>query len=360
MTVISFLIILAVLIFVHELGHFVCAKLFGIRVDEFAIGFPPHIFSWKKGETKYSLNLIPFGGYVKIFGENPDEESISGPDKKRSFVNARKWKQIIVLLSGIFMNLIFAWILLSISFQIGFLTSVDNQMNSINTKVMITSVLKNSPADLAGLREGDVIFAINNQSSDNQIKSAQQVQQVIGESSSTITIEYQRGSATSSVNVIAKNTTGKNAIGISMANVGIERFGFFRSIYEGGKMTIFEMRDIAVGLYKLIIGLLSGQSSLFNNVAGPVGIATMVGQASELGISNLLGFIALISINLAVLNCIPFPALDGGRAFFVLIEAIIRRRIKPIVLNWANGIGFALLILLMIFVTYKDIIRLIK
>src|ERR1035437_3596394 len=122
MTVILFLFVLAVLIFVHELGHFVMAKIFGIRVDEFAIGFPPKIFGWKRGETQYNLNLIPLGGYVKIFGEDPNDESISGPDSSRSFVNAPKWKQIIVLLAGISMNIIFAWVLISISFNLGLLT----------------------------------------------------------------------------------------------------------------------------------------------------------------------------------------------------------------------------------------------
>src|ERR1035437_5976142 len=162
MTIILFLLVLAVLIFVHELGHFISAKLFGIRVDEFAIGFPPQIFSWKKVETKYALNLIPFGGYVKIFGENPDEESLKGSDSKRSFVNAKKWKQIIVLISGITMNIIFAWILISISLNIGVLTPADIQnTNKVeNIKVMITGVLKNSPADLAGLKEGDDIISI--------------------------------------------------------------------------------------------------------------------------------------------------------------------------------------------------------
>ena len=119
MTIILFLVVLAILIFVHELGHFMVAKKSGIRVDEFAIGFPPKVFSWIKGETKYVLNLIPFGGYVKIFGENPDDESMTGADSKRSFVNAKKWKQVCVLLAGVGMNVIFAWILISVSFMFG-------------------------------------------------------------------------------------------------------------------------------------------------------------------------------------------------------------------------------------------------
>ncbi len=360
MTVISFLIILAVLIFVHEFGHFVSAKLFGIRVDEFAIGFPPRIFSWRRGETQYSLNLIPFGGYVKIFGENPDEESLYGVDKKRSLVHAPKWKQIVIMLSGIFMNLIFAWILLSISFNMGFLTAVDNSTQAENVKVMITSVLPDSPAAQAGLKEGDNIESIATGNTTKVSPTPEEIQTIITQSSSPLEVTYQRGNSINTIEIVPKNTDGKNAIGISMSLVGIIKYNSLQSFYEGAKFTIKEIGNIAVGMYTLISGLLQGQGSLFNDVAGPVGIALMVGQAQSFGISYLLGFIAMISINLAVLNLIPFPALDGGRAFFVCIEIIIRRRIKPIILNWANGIGFGLLIILMLYVTYKDILRLIK
>ena len=162
MTIILFLVILAVLVFVHELGHFLAAKAFGIRVDEFAIGFPPKVFGWQKGETKYSLNLIPFGGYVKIFGENPDDESLIGADSTRSFVNAKRWKQAIVLLAGIFMNIVFAWILISASFSIGLPTSIQDEYKgkAKDVGVMIMAVQKDSPAFKTGIKEGDYILSI--------------------------------------------------------------------------------------------------------------------------------------------------------------------------------------------------------
>ena len=364
MTVILFILVLAVLIFVHELGHFASAKFFGIRVDEFAIGFPPKIFGWKKGETQYSLNLIPLGGYVKIFGEDPEEESISGPDSNRSFVNVKKWKQICVLLSGIFMNIVFAWILISVSFNFGLLTSIEDQFKdkAQNISVMVLSVLKDSPSYKSGLKEGDSILAIKVDGIEIVSPKVSDIQEAIAKSTSGIDIEYKRGNATGTVNIVAENgvVEDKKAIGISMGLVGIVKFGFFQSFVEGAKLTIIETVNINKGIYGFIAGALSGKDGLLSQVAGPVGIAGMVGQASGMGISYLLGFIAMISINLAMLNLVPFPALDGGRVLFVFIEIIIRRRIKPIIANWLNLIGFGLLISLMLFITYKDILRLFK
>lgn len=363
-TVIIFLLVLAVLIFVHELGHFLSAKLFGIRVDEFAIGFPPQVVSWKKGETKYVLNLIPFGGYVKIFGENPDDESISGPDSKRSFVNAKRWKQAIVLLSGIFMNIVFAWILISISFNIGLLTTIEDQYKdqAQNVAVMVNSVSNGSPAEKAGLKSGDKILNISSGTTTVTLPSTTDIQKIVAESNKEIKIDYERGNATNTISMISSDgvVNGKKAIGISMNLVGTVKFGFFRSFYEGFKLTCIETGTIAVGLYHFIVGAVSGQNGILAQVSGPVGIVGMVGEARGFGISYLLGFIAMISINLAVLNLVPFPALDGGRVVFVIIESIIRRRIKPVIANWTNTIGFALLILLMLFITYKDIIKLLK
>ncbi len=364
MTIILFLLVLAVLIFVHELGHFVTAKLFGIRVDEFAIGFPPKIFGWENGETQYSLNLIPLGGYVKIFGEDPNDESISGPDSKRSFVNAAKWKQITVLLSGIIMNIVFAWLLISASFNFGLLTSIEDQYKdkATNVSVMILSVLKSSPSALAGLKEGDSIMGIESGITKIISPGVTDIINIIAASKDNIKIDYKRGNSTSTVNVVAINGVldGRKAIGISMGLVGTVRYGFFQSFYEGAKLTYMETINITKGIYGFIGSAFSGKGNILAQVTGPVGIAGMVGQASSMGLSYLLGFIAMISINLAMLNLVPFPALDGGRVLFVLIEIVIRKKIKPAIANWANLIGFGLLIALMLFITYKDILRLFK
>lgn len=362
MTIILFLFVLAILIFVHELGHFVSAKLFGIRVDEFAIGFPPKIFGLKRGETQYNLNLIPLGGYVKIFGEDPDDESLIGPDSQRSFVNASKWKQAVVLLSGIFLNIVFAWLLISISFNFGLLTSIEDQYKdkAQNVSVMILAVLENSPSDIAGLREGDNVLSIESKKTKIILPTVLEIQNIITKSEGNLKIDYKRSDATGTVNIVAREgiVDGARAIGISMGLVGTVKFGLFQSFYEGAKLTIIEVINITKGIYGFIFEAFSGKSGLLSQVTGPVGIASMVGQAKNIGVSYLLGFIAMISINLAMLNLVPFPALDGGRVLFVLIEAVTRRRIKPVIANWLNLAGFVLLITLMLFITYKDILRL--
>ncbi len=369
MTIILFLLILTALIFVHELGHFSAAKLFGIRVDEFALGFPPNIWSFKKGETKYSINLIPFGGYVKIFGENPSDlpaqagDSMQGTDSARSLANAPKWKQIIIMLAGIFMNFIFAWLLISAAFNIGMTVPADQYNgNAKDVSLIVTSVLSGSPAELAGLEAGDKILDVSYGSVVKKEVTDTELEDIISQNSGMITIDYQRNGQVSSVGLEAKDgiVPGKKAVGISIGMVGTVKFGFLRSFYEGAKTTTYYAKETFLGISNFIYGALTGRSGVFDSVAGPVGIAGMVGEAEHIGLSYLFEFISLISINLAILNLIPFPALDGGRIFFVLIESIFRKKIKPEIFNYANLTGFALLMILMIFVTYKDILRLVK
>ena len=163
MSIIIFIVILLVLVLVHEFGHFFAAKRFGIRVDEFGFGFPPKLFSFKKGETEYSFNLLPIGGFVKIFGENPDEENTIGPEASRSFVNKPKYQQAIVLFAGVLANFLLAWLLFSVGFMSGLPTSVGNEpkgYSATDVYLVLVSVLANSPAEISGLRSGDKIISI--------------------------------------------------------------------------------------------------------------------------------------------------------------------------------------------------------
>ncbi|HEY9583707.1 MAG TPA: RIP metalloprotease RseP [Candidatus Paceibacterota bacterium] len=354
MTVIIFLIVLALLIFVHELGHFLVARWCGIRVDAFALGFGPKIVSKKVGETIYSLNLIPFGGYVKIFGENPDDESINGPDRNRSFVHKPKWQQIIVLFAGIFFNFLFAWLFIVIAFSSGVPASTSSYSQytdqMTDKHIAITYVNPGSPAEKAGLRAGDTIVST----------SLEEVQRSINESQGReMEIRYIRDNIESSAQVVATEgiITGKYAIGIAMDDVATLQLPIHLSILESTKFTWHIISATFVGIYNLIAGIFDGTAEL-SSVTGPVGIAGLIGDAAKLGFTYLIMFTAIISINLGVLNLIPFPALDGGRILFVFIEAIIRRPIKPVVANSFNAIGFGLLILLMVVVTYRDIANL--
>ena len=361
MSIIIFILILAILIFVHELGHFIVAKKFGIRVDEFAIGFPPRIWSFKRGETTYAINAIPFGGYVKIFGENPDEQSTSGPDSGRSFVNAKKWKQASVLVSGITFNIIFAWILLSISFMSGLTTSVGDSYASYvkDSHVIITMTQADSPARLAGLVGGETIVSLESGNKKIEGIAVPIIQNFIKESDGKIKIAYKRGNDLKTAEVIATQgiVEDRKAIGIAMERVGTVKLPIHKAFIEGAILAKATIKNVAIGLYYFAADAFRGKAD-FSQVTGPIGIVGLVGEAKTLGVVYLMSFAAFISINLAVINIVPFPALDGGRLLFVAIEAVRRKSMNPKVANFANGIGFAMLILLMLAVTYKDIIKL--
>jgi regulator of sigma E protease len=366
MNIIIFIIILLVLVLVHEAGHFFTAKKFGIRVDEFGFGFPPKLFGIKKGETEYTFNLLPLGGFVKIFGESPDEESMEGPDKDRSFINKPKWKQAIVLFAGVFMNFVLAWLLFSFGFMSGLPTSAGSRLSQYDlqdVRLVVISVAPESPAEISGLQTGDAIVSVVSDSSlleeinPDTLKSF-----ILAHGDQEINIGYVRGDNKQEVNQTSIIPTenpadGEPMIGISMDLIGVAKLPVFRAFVEGMNLTISITKDTAVGLYGLIAQAIKGQGSL-DTVTGPVGMVGIVGDAYEFGFAYLLSFAALISINLAIINLFPFPALDGGRLFFLLIEKIKGSRINPKVANAMNMVGFFLLITLMLVVTYKDIVRL--
>ena len=367
MSFILFLIILAALIFVHELGHFLIAKLFKIRVDEFALGFPPTLFKKKYGETVYKLNIIPFGGYVSIFGENPDDESMKGPDAHRSMVNMNRAKQAGVLLAGVTFNIIFAWILISITLVLGIspTASFSSQTNAqTEGKVIVTSVIEKSPASSAGFMVGDLIVKAND--SDQEISGSTltvtSIQALIAEKDlDLITFEVIRGNETKDIKVvplmgILADLAEKPAIGISMDSGELVKVPWYTAPYNGLITTYHATVMTASGLGQFFLASVQGTAD-FKQVSGPIGIVGMVGNASASGLAYVLFFTAIISINLAVINILPFPALDGGRLLFVAIESVIRKNISPRIMNTFNALGFALLILLMLVVTYHDIAK---
>jgi regulator of sigma E protease len=363
MNILIFLIILLVLVVAHEFGHFIVAKKSGIRVDEFAFGMKPRIFSIKRGETRYSLNALPIGGYVKIFGENPDDESIAGPDKARSFVNKPKYIQAAVLFAGVAMNFLVAWILLSVGFISGLPTSVSTAPKGAvieNQALTITSVLPNSPAEIAGLKTGDKLLTLTTKTDATDVASPESIRYFVKQhSTETIALSYVRGSEQKETTLVPEKglVDGGPGIGISMDTIGTLRLPVHKALWEGLKLSSNLVIATFQGFYNLIRDGLTGHGN-FSALTGPVGIVSVVGDAAQFGFIYVLSFTALISINLAVINLIPFPALDGGRLLFLLIEKIKGSRIKPAIANTANVIGFGLLMLLMVVITYNDIVKL--
>jgi len=354
MAIILFLIVLGVLILSHEFGHFIVAKKSGIRVDEFAFGFPPRIFSIKKGETTYSFNLIPFGGFVKIHGED-DSSLCKDVEDSRSFASKPAFIKSGVLLAGVFFNLLLAWFLISLGFIIGLPTSVSSVPAGAeikNIKIVIIDVVQNSPAQLAGLKTGDELVGF--------LKVEEVKNMIDGNKGKKIEIKYKRGEEILSAELVPRISPppGEGAIGIAMDEVGILRLPWYLAIWEGLKMTYELTISIALAVFYFFVNLVKGLTGL-EGVMGPVGIVGATNTVAKLGFSYLLSFVALLSINLAVVNIIPFPALDGGRILFLLIEKIKGSPINTRVSNTIHNVGFALLLILMLAITYRDILRLI-
>jgi len=380
MTIIIFFIILGVLVFVHELGHFLAAKKAGVKVDEFGFGYPPRALRiGEKWGTVFTLNWIPFGGFVKIFGENYEEAEVANDSLRsqdathislqeysqpqpKSFVQVSKKWQATILAAGVVFNILFAWLLFTFGFLIGLPTSVDNTMGAEvkNPALTIIDIVPSSPAQVSGLKAGDKIMGISYAS--NQVLQDLEpdiVSDFINNSSGKVSFEIDRGGKTLNFEILpdAEIVEGKKIIGINMDIVGTLSLPIHKAIYEGGKTTLNIMHLTVSGISNLIKDAVQGDADM-SNIAGPVGIVGLVGDASRLGFAYLLTFTALISINLAIINLVPFPALDGGRILFVMVEGIIKRPINPKFAMIANTVGFALLIALMLFITYRDILRL--
>lgn len=385
MTVIIFLIVLSILVFVHELGHFLIARLFKVRVDEFAIGFPPRLFSIKKGGTNYSINLIPLGGYVKIYGENPDD-AIS-PD---NILAKPRWQQALILIAGVTFNALFAWALFTSSLMIGAKAPIGNFAPEYvgRPSVMVTGIAAGSPAEIAGLKSGDeiyeILFGIGTSTASTSatvpagtllvdskymlasstIVNQEEVREAIIQSTSTLGLVISRGGILQTIITEPKSgllgvPSGNRGLGIMMSDVATVKLPLLKAISAGFTQTVELTRDIAVGTYDFLGRIFKGQAKS-NEVTGPVGIATYVGEAARLGWVYLANFAAFISLNLAVLNLLPIPALDGGRLVVVILEAIRRKAFNQKVLQIFNTVSFVLLIGLMIFVTFQDIFTLFK
>jgi len=364
MSILLFFVVILLLVLVHEFGHFIIAKRAGIRVDEFAFGFPPKLWKKKWGETTYSFNALPLGGYVKIYGENPDEVSES-VDKKRSFTHQSKWIQGFVITGGVIFNLLLAWFLIAGTLMIGVPASADMAEEGYviqDQRLMITGVHEKSPAQISGVRSGDTLLQISDGSSVIMSISPESVMEFVdAREGRSLIFTFLRNDIPQQMTItpVSGIVPDHAAIGIYMDMVGTLQLPFHVALWEGLKKTYQYTELTAVGIAQFLSNAVTGDSD-FSQVTGPVGIVNAVGDAADSGLTNLLLFTALISINLAVINVLPFPALDGGRLLFIVIEGITRKQIKTQVANAFNVVGFALLMLLMVVVTYHDIAKLVE
>lgn len=368
MAIILFIVILLVLIVSHEFGHFIVAKLVGMRVDEFGIGFPPRIFGIKKGETTYSINWLPFGGFVSIFGENYEEDGFSVDqvaNDPRSFQSRPKWAQALVLLAGVTMNWLVALVIIVGGFMYGLPVPVSDAPSSArvtDAKLIVTQVLPESPAAHAGLTSGDQLVYLlvgDDVLQSDPLSPVAVTEFVSAHKEDPITIGYrQRDGEVATVEVTPLASVGERPmIGIAMEVVGTAVLPLWSAIVEGVRTTVLLTGAIVKSFVYLIADIFKGQADL-SAVSGPVGLVGMVSSASEIGMIYVLTLTAIISLNLAVLNLLPFPALDGGRLLFVIIEKIKGSPISAKVANRANVMGFLLLIILMVVVTVFDILKL--
>lgn len=349
-TLLLFILVLGILVLIHEWGHFIVARYAGLTVEEFGFGFPPRIFKWKSGETVYSFNLLPLGGFVKILGENGDESETNNP---KSFSSKPIGIRGLVTVAGVIMNFFLGAVLLIVGFYIGLPQVLNKENYSLakNIQIQIVSIGHDSPAEKAGLRLGDAIKNFSD-ISDLQIF-------INKNKGKEISFEINRGKEVVDIRLTPRINPpeSEGAIGVALVKTGIVSYPWYQAILLGVKSTFIAVWEIVKGFSGLIKNLLVA-GEIPKEVSGPVGIAVLTKQAANFGFVYLLQLVALISLNLAVLNLIPFPALDGGRLLFLGIEKIRGSKVNPKVENAIHGIGLALLLLLAVLITYRDILKL--
>lgn len=370
LTIIAFLLVLSVLVFAHELGHFMMARKFGVKAEEFGFGFPPraygfyknnqgkwrHIFGGKEitdcPGTVYSINWLPLGGFVKIKGENGDNEN--EPD---SFASRSVGQRAIMLSAGVVMNVILAMVLIIAGFMVGLPQSLDGKVDPraqiTDRKIQIVRVIKGSPAELADLKIGDTIVGVDN----NNFYEFEELQSYVDANiGKQLNYKIKRGQELISKQITPRlmSETKKGGIGIALSETGTVSYPWYLAVWQGFITTFILIWEIIMAFYQLVRGIIVGQG-VSADLAGPVGIATITGQVVRMGFIYLMQFTALLSINLAVINFFPFPALDGGRVLFLIVEKIKRGPVKKELEGLIHNIGFILLMVLIVVVTFRDV-----
>lgn len=375
LSILIFIFILGLLVFAHELGHFLVAKGRGVKVEEFGFGFPPRLFGIRRGETLYSLNLIPLGGFVKLFGEaeggeprspvEPQTDNLTKSDfvrlDPRAFAARSLGERASIVVAGVVGNVFLAWFLFSLAHGIGVPTVGDDGDGTLRSgRVVITDVAAGSPASLNGLLPGDAIGRLEvGARALDPVVSVDAVQQFVNaHRGEELTLTVRRAGEERAIAVTPRVAppAGEGALGIAMTYTGIRSYPWYEAFVRGAITTARFGWAIVSGFAMLVYALLA-EGRVVADVAGPVGIAVLSHEATLLGFSYLVFFTALLSLNLAVINVLPLPALDGGRLLFLAIEWFKGSPVSQKAERVAHTAGFAFLMALMILVTYRDVLR---
>ena len=360
MTVIIVVASFLALIILHELGHYLFAKKYGVKVEEFGIGLPPRLIGKKIGETIYSLNLLPLGAFVRLEGE---DQAVAGP---RSFSAKPIWQRMVIVAAGV----VAFWLVAAIIFTgLGVTTGIptgigDEEIQGVvNPKVQILDVAKDSPAESAGIELGDSILRIEERNSGVFIEPTK-VQEIQSFTDSIkgkeIILTLQRGDETREVALVPRiePPSGEGAMGVALVRTALVKYTWWEAPFRGIERTVVVTYEIVRNLLGLLVNLVSGKGVPAGvEFMGPVGIVDLLTNSLSLGVAHFLSFFAVLAVYLAIFNALPIPVVDGGKLLFLGIEAI---RKKPVSEVWERRVGsvvFALLITLMIWVTIKDVIR---
>jgi len=359
LTIVVFVLILSVLVLIHEFGHFIVAKKLGIKVEEFGFGFPPKVFGIKRGETVYSINALPIGGFVKLYGEdeagggkirNPKSE-IRNQDLSRAFFVRPVWQRLMVVIAGVLMNFLLAVVLISYLFA-------TQGVNVPSKNIRIVDVQKNTPAQAIGLKPNDVVVSVNNKPVDSSSAFISETRENLGK---TVSLKIRRDNQ-----VITKTVTprkdfpeGEGPLGVTISNIEIKKYAWYEAPFFG-TMEAFRFSWMIVQGLGAMVSQLIFHGERPTDIAGPIGVAQITGQVVSHGLNFTLWFTALLSLNLAVLNILPIPALDGGRLAFIAVEGVFRRKVHPRYEAIAHAVGLALLLALLAIVTVNDILRIIS
>lgn len=361
MNILVFLVVLTVLVLIHEFGHFFVAKFFKIKVEEFGFGLPPRAIGKKIGETVYSLNWLPIGGFVKLYGEDSAgsgqlkiKNQISNiKNKDRAFFAKPWWQKALVIVAGVFMNFLLSVVILSsLSAIVGSYIPKD--------EVLVQNVIKDSPAERAGIKSGDLIVSVD---TINIARTQQLIDFTKKHLGEKLTLKVRSGGVEKTIELTPRKNYPANQgpMGVVLSqSFEVKKYSWFEAPWIGFKETINQLTSYLKAVGTLISQIFStGQVPEYSFV-GPVGIAQLTERYVSLGLVNILFFVSLLSLNLAILNVLPIPGLDGGRLFFILVGAIIGKPVHPKFESYAHTVGIALLYFLLLAITFHDITRLLS